>query len=384
MMRKMLMFLLVIGLIAALLSGCEDRNELEDLALVMGIGIDKTEDQQIQVSLQFFLPQGSGQSGGSQTQSKGAGGANQSFIATESGETISDAVNKIAKRMSRRVYFSHNAVVIITKKMAQHQLNQVIDYCQRTREIRQRTLLFITDESMPKILSYQSVLEKTSSISLMKGEEKHLNLIATIHDVLLMRTRPNQPMAIPMIKIRKDSYDPRRQVTKIVGSELFANQKRVGMMNAERTMGLLMINGEYRDNTFTFKPKGNRGRLSMNIQDIQLRAVPTINHGRWHLSIHLSGKGILQENTTALNPLNARDRRRIEQQTEAYLASLITKGFKQSQCVGSDVYMTYEVFERSYPHECQRARAHWATVYPNIHLSVHPQIQLMHSGASNS
>ncbi|WP_028983260.1 Ger(x)C family spore germination C-terminal domain-containing protein [Sporolactobacillus terrae] len=142
--------------------------------------------------------------------------------------------------------------------------------------------------------------------------------------------------------------------------------------------------GEYRDNTFTFKPTGNRGRLSMNIQDIQLRAVPTINHGRWHLSIHLSGKGILQENTTALNPLNARDRRRIEQQTEAYLASLITKGFKQSQCVGSDVYMTYEVFERSYPHECQRARAHWATVYPNIHLSVHPQIQLMHSGASNS
>ncbi|KLI03901.1 hypothetical protein SINU_00295 [Sporolactobacillus inulinus CASD] len=383
-MKKIMLFIMTISLFALPLNGCRDSNELEDLALVMGIGVDLTEDEHPLVSLQVFLPQGSGQSGGSQSQSKGAGGANQSFIATESGQSIGDAVNKIAKRMSRRVYLSHNAVLIISERMANHRLREVIDYCQRTQEIRQRTLLFVTREDMPKILNYESVLEKTSSISLLKEEEKHLNLITTIRDVSLMKTGPNKPIAIPVIKLRRDSYDPREQVTKIIGSALFTDEQMVGMMNSERTLGILMMNGDFRNNTFTFKPKGRKGKLSVNVQDIRIRAVPTIDRGSWELSIHLSGKGMLQENTTTLNPMNPVDCRQIEKQTAKYLASMIGKGFKQSQCVGSDVYMTYEVFERSYPHECQRAREHWATVYPNIHLSVHPQIQLMHSGASNS
>lgn len=49
---------LIIFVILGLMTGCWDRNEMDDLALVMASGIDLTDDGQLEITLQIALPTG--------------------------------------------------------------------------------------------------------------------------------------------------------------------------------------------------------------------------------------------------------------------------------------------------------------------------------------
>jgi spore germination protein KC len=62
-----------------LLTGCWDRVELNDVALIRGIGLDKNEDNRIEVTAEISIP--TIQSGGSQG-GGGSGGGGQTLIRT--------------------------------------------------------------------------------------------------------------------------------------------------------------------------------------------------------------------------------------------------------------------------------------------------------------
>ena len=61
-----------------LLSGCWDRVEINDLAIVTAAAIDATDDNQIELSLQVFIPKALGSGGGQGGGGGGGGGTSYS------------------------------------------------------------------------------------------------------------------------------------------------------------------------------------------------------------------------------------------------------------------------------------------------------------------
>jgi len=55
-MKKLLTCLLLLVLMAGILSGCWSRKELQELAIVLGAGVDRTPDGQVQLTLQLSRP----------------------------------------------------------------------------------------------------------------------------------------------------------------------------------------------------------------------------------------------------------------------------------------------------------------------------------------
>ncbi|MCQ2009570.1 Ger(x)C family spore germination protein [Sporolactobacillus sp. STSJ-5] len=369
--------LLIILLILPTLSGCKDHHELDNLALVMATGIDMTDEGRIRISLQLFVPQ----TGQAQQSAGSTPIQNQSFVTTETGETITDAFNNITRRMSRRLFRGHNTVIVISTSVARDRLGEVLDYFQRMREIRQRTLLFVTDDKVSDILAAQSVLERNSSIALMKQERKHVNLETTIRDISLMKTRPNKPITIPCIKLTEDRTDPRKKVIDTVGSAIFSKEILNGRLNVRQTFGMLMMTGAFEDNIFSFSPRDEKGAISVDVQAVHVHVRPTIHQGQWILDVDLRGRGALVENSTHLDPMKNRDYAIIEESTGHFLSSVIHSGFHKSQKLNSDVYMTYQAFDRKYPAEFQKWEKHWPDIYRTIKLRIHPHIELIHSGA---
>lgn len=369
--------LLLILFLPLTLSGCKDHHELDNLALVMATGIDLTDGGQFRVSLQLYMPQ----SAQTQQSAGPTSNQNQSFVATETGETITDAFNNIAKRMSRRLFRGHNTVIVIGTNVARDHLKEVLDYCQRMREIRQRTLLFVTRDRVSDLLNAQSVLERNSSIALMKEERKHVNLQTTIRDISLMKTRPNKPIIIPIIKLTEDRTDPRKKVIDTMGSAIFSQENLNGKLDVCQTFGMLMMTGEFEDNIFSFSPRDEKGELSVDVQAVHVHVRPTIHQGRWILDVDLRGREMLMENSTHLNPMKDKDYKIMEESTSQFISSIIHSGFRKSQKLGSDVYMTYQAFDRKYPSEFQKWKNRWPDIYRTIQLRIHPHIELIHSGA---
>ena len=82
--------------------------ELDDLGLVMVVGIDKIkETNNFRITAQIAKPSGAGQAKGD------SGGDEPVWTGSAEGNSIFEAIRNLAKFSSRRIMWAHNNVVII-------------------------------------------------------------------------------------------------------------------------------------------------------------------------------------------------------------------------------------------------------------------------------
>lgn len=145
-MKKFLFFTLCFLLFTNLLTGCWDRKELSTLAIVQAIGIDLTEDGQISLSTQILKP--------SELKS---GSEKSVWVTSSTGETVFDAVRNSSLQTDRRLFFSHNKVIIIGEEAARKGVNPLFDFLIRDAEPRGLTYVFVA---------------KGKAIDILKGEHE--------------------------------------------------------------------------------------------------------------------------------------------------------------------------------------------------------------------
>src|SRR5213080_1886672 len=99
-MKRLFLLLTVCGSIF-FLSGCWDRVEINDLAIVTGAAIDKKGDNDVELTIQVFLPNalssGGGQSGGG-----GSSGGALTIVTSEKGINLADALSKVQGNLPRK------------------------------------------------------------------------------------------------------------------------------------------------------------------------------------------------------------------------------------------------------------------------------------------
>lgn len=88
--------------IIMLLSGCWDRQELNDLALIMAAGFDIKSDHKIELSVLVFIPKGGGSQQGMDVSGE-IGGGEQTLVRSAEGVTIADAMSKLQEILPRKI-----------------------------------------------------------------------------------------------------------------------------------------------------------------------------------------------------------------------------------------------------------------------------------------
>ena len=102
--------LLCLGIVSLPLAGCWDRKEINDLALVTAAGIDKTDEEMIELSVQVFVPRSGG--GGQLGQTGGTGSGPQSLVRSAAGKTVAEAMARLQERIPRTIFWGHTEVFI--------------------------------------------------------------------------------------------------------------------------------------------------------------------------------------------------------------------------------------------------------------------------------
>ncbi|XJZ26824.1 hypothetical protein ACF5W4_16025 [Bacillota bacterium Lsc_1132] len=97
--RKVLRILLLCLFVT---TGCWDRIELNNLAIILGSGMDQTQDGSYLLSSQIAIPSKLGSSRGD------GGGKDQGyFLETATGKSILDAAQNMQIKLSRKTFGSH-------------------------------------------------------------------------------------------------------------------------------------------------------------------------------------------------------------------------------------------------------------------------------------
>lgn len=130
--RLRIIIMLLLLLFTMLLGGCWDIKYLDELSIVIAIGLDKAEGDDIAVTVQIVnsseMTSGGNKSSGS--------GASSTVIYKETGKTILEATRKIINKNSRKLYFAHNQVLIIGEELARKGVRPLFEYIDRSPELR--------------------------------------------------------------------------------------------------------------------------------------------------------------------------------------------------------------------------------------------------------
>ncbi len=118
-MKKIIIFIIIL-----LLSGCYNYKELNELAIVSSIAIDKKDDKYL-VSAQIM-----------NAKQKEDSDDSQILVYEEEGNTINEALRNISTKTSRILYEGHLSKLVISEEVAKEGIMNILDMFQRLTEIR--------------------------------------------------------------------------------------------------------------------------------------------------------------------------------------------------------------------------------------------------------
>ncbi|MGR5963290.1 Ger(x)C family spore germination protein [Bacillus paranthracis] len=131
---------------SAMLSGCWNIKEVQDIYYVAALGIDFKEGKYIAYAQLLDFS--------NVAKLEGARPDKQPpvWIGRGEGFTITEALNQLYKDAQQRLFWGHVSTIILSERLLRQDIKDSIDFINRYREIRYNILLYATKEPIDDIL----------------------------------------------------------------------------------------------------------------------------------------------------------------------------------------------------------------------------------------
>lgn len=150
-MKKFVLIIITL-FILLISSGCYNYKEINDMAIVSSIGIDKdNKNDKYIVSAQIMNSKESEDSEDSQI-----------TVYTKEGDTVHEALRNITLKSPRKLYGNHLSKIVLSEEVAKEGIDNILDTFNRVTEVRNEFVITIVKED--KASDVLKVLTTTESI----------------------------------------------------------------------------------------------------------------------------------------------------------------------------------------------------------------------------
>ena len=277
-MKNLFLLLIVCGSIL-LLSGCWDRVEINDLAIVTAAAIDKKDSNHFELTVQVFLPKalssGGGQSGG------GSSAGAITIVTSEKGINLADALSRLQGSLPRRVFWGQCKVFIFGEEVAKEGIQKHMDFLLRHPQIRERAYLFVGEGKAKQYLEVTPKLERTSSEVIREQAKARIGMDVTMKDLDEMLIGKTNAAALPYLKMVKHKQNPKEPINipKIFGTAIFRKDQMVGTITERETRGVIWLKNKIKGYTVNVKPEKTAGDVSLDPVSARVKLIPKIQNG---------------------------------------------------------------------------------------------------------
>lgn len=150
-------------MVSLLVSGCWDRRELDDIGIVVAVGLDKdSRTNEYMVTLQIVRTSVLQTMGGVKNE-------DPIEIFSVKDKTLLSAIRLASKQFDRKPFFAHNNVIVISEELAKEDIIPLIDVFRRGSESRDLTWIYIAKGTTAKeILGVKTGVETLQGTYLNK------------------------------------------------------------------------------------------------------------------------------------------------------------------------------------------------------------------------
>ncbi|WP_029422030.1 Ger(x)C family spore germination protein [Alicyclobacillus macrosporangiidus] len=241
-MFRKLAFLFVASIGSLVLPGCFDIQEVDDMNIVIALGVDRTDNGLVRVTAQLVNPEAVPSAGGGESSS--GGGVRSFLIRDETGSSIEEAVERFKEDVPHRMYLAHNTLVVFGSDYAKQGIDRAFDYFERNRYFRRNQLFLVTPGQARDVLSAPSDPEPINALGLRDLVEQIGEMFRFVNsgqlEVMREYLSPSQAPVLSLVDRDASGH------LLMKGVALFCGAKMVDVLTVDEIKGLAWLMGNTR------------------------------------------------------------------------------------------------------------------------------------------
>lgn len=397
-MKRQLIAIFIISVLFAT-SGCWNRRELNTLAIIMAIGIDKApEDGKIKLTTQVLKPDEikAPAATGGQGSPKGV------WVLTSTGHTIFDAYRNATMQSDRKLYNSQTKVIVISEEMARAGVRPILDFFDRDHELRRLSWLLIAKGEAKDIIEAEHEQEKipAQAIESLVTASGATSMAVTVnlHEFLkMLANKATDPFASRIEIIAEEETEkkaakkpkpeesqqngPRKRM-RLTGAAVFKDDKLAGWLNRPETRGLNWILGKVKSGIIIVKsPKDENQYVALEIIRASSKIIPEIRDGQVTITVEVEEEGNLGEQMSDVDLTTPEYFDSLERRQATVIKNEIAAVLRKAQKEwGTDIFGFGDAIHRKFPREWKKLEKKWDTEFSQIEVKVKVISTLMRFG----
>lgn len=381
-MRKIhiLLFIMI------LLTGCSNYNELNQLGLVIAMGIDVAQDidNGYRVTYQVINP--------SQLSPTGAPTGIPVSNYTVEAETLVDAYRRASTIIPRDNDVSHLSLVVISEELARKGTGLIFDVFERVKTAKSTFPVFIArGTSAENVLGVVEPLESNPTKSVRSTGENNqkiygISKITPLHEVITTFSSEGKDLLLPGIKLNKKLTSKNQNdnlnnikpsVIEVSGLAIFKKDKLVNWYDGEMARNTHLVLSEIESTSFpipcekknmTLIAKRSKGTIKT-----LLKPIPT-------LQVNIAINTEIYEMNCTKDLTDTKVLTEIEKDLEKEIIRQVQRTIQISQGTGTDVFGFGSTLSKENPRYWKKHKNEWNTIFSKAKVEVNVKASINDSG----
>lgn len=402
MINKKKIFIILYALcISLILSSCTGGRELNQLAIVTTIGIDKEGEDILltcEVSNPLYNPGIDGVSSASQS---------VVFIHGK-GKTLLEAIRDISLNFDRDLFFSHATTLILGEDLAREGIVKNLDYLLRAQEPREDIKIVVAKDSKAKeIMRVRGDLNLSVGIYIsnlldkfdVNGKTIKINLAEYYRYYYDENNEPVigvvEKQEIKEVGVKEGEEGPTKNVLSVGGGAVTKRDSLIGYFTPDEMLGFNFIVNDVKGGVITFATSnelnkgipiiGKEGKYtSLEILKSGTKQRVIVKDGRPHLDINVKIRASLIEEERASDLDDKEVLKILEDLSSKTVEEIITKTLDKGQKeFKQDNFSIGRGIHKSKPDLWEEVSKDWDNIFPDLSYSVNVETKIVKLGIIN-
>ncbi|MEK5486951.1 Ger(x)C family spore germination protein [Lysinibacillus sp. FSL M8-0355] len=369
-------------ILTLLLSGCWSKRELNELAIVVALGIDKI-DEEYEITVQIVDP--------SEISMRQASTQRSPVVSYHSrGETIFEAIRKMTTNAARKPYFAHLQVVVLGEDLAKEGISDSLDLIVRDHEFRKDFDVIMSHEATAKeVLNVLTPIEKIPANKMLNSldvSEKAwgATIAVNIDELVNTLTNKHKGALITAIevhgdkKLGVDQTNVQRVKTPVLlqyaGLAVFKGDKYIGLLTEGESKSVSFLNDKIQS-TIEIIACPKKGTLSSEITQSTTKVKGSFDNGKPKIDVRIHVEQNIGEVECDIDLTKNKSIDYVNKKTAKGIDERIQKTLEKiQQQYEVDVFGFGDALHRADPKQWKKIKDEWASIFPDLAVDVQVKV----------
>ena len=339
-MKKFVLIIITL-FILLISSGCYNYKEINDMAIVSSIGIDKdNKNDKYIVSAQIMNSKESEDSEDSQI-----------TVYTKEGDTVHEALRNITLKSPRKLYGNHLSKIVLSEEVAKEGIDNILDIFNRITEVRNEFIITIVKED--KASDVLKVLTTTESIPAeyvklslkIADKTSGLTYATKLDEFISLYLKKGIDPVVPVLKIDKkekkgttiNNITTTNPISKIVIEDLAVTNKGKleTYLKNEEIIGYNFLRNQIQKMIIPVKCDDENNYASISILKNKTKSNTEKKDNKYIINFNINSEAIITEYNCKKDLTDEKVIKELEKDTEKKIKRYIKKSLnKQKETKG--------------------------------------------------